>query len=75
MTARVCVCGDTLTMIGAGATAILMAADAVLAASTMEMAVRMMEADAANCAGAVYVMALPEALEVAESVPHAPGLH
>ena len=40
-------------MIGAGAKAILMAADAVLAASTMEVAVRMMEADAANCAGAV----------------------
>jgi hypothetical protein len=52
-----------------------MAADAVLAASAMEVAVRLMEADAANCAGAVYVMALPEALEVAERVPHAPGLH
>ena len=53
MTARVCDCGEMLTMMGAGATAILMAVDAVLAASAMEVAVRMMEAGAANCAGAV----------------------
>ena len=38
---------------GAGETAMTMAADADLAASAIEVAVRRIEADAANCGGAV----------------------
>src|SRR5260221_11538036 len=59
-------------MTAAGA-AMVMAAEAGLAGSAMGVAVRMTEGDAGICNGAVYVTAAPEALEVAESKPHAPG--
>jgi len=45
--------GETLTTMGAGETAMTMAADADLAASAIEVAVRRIEADAASCEGAV----------------------
>src|ERR1700682_4109700 len=51
----------------------VMAAKADWAASEMEVAVRMMEGEAGICDGAVYVMTAPEALEVADITPHAPG--
>ena len=51
----------------------VMAAEADWAASEMEVAVRMMEGEAGICDGAVYVMTAPEALEVADITPHAPG--
>lgn len=50
----------------------VMAAEAGLAGSAMGVAVRMTEEDAGICDGAVYVTAAPEALELAESTPHAP---
>src|SRR5258706_4530404 len=59
-------------MTAAGA-AMVMAAEAGLAGSAMGVAVRMTEGDAGICNGAVYVTAAPEALEVAESKPDAPG--
>jgi hypothetical protein len=51
----------------------VMAAEAGLAGSAMGVAMRMTEGDAGICGGAVYVTAAPEALELAESKPHAPG--
>jgi hypothetical protein len=51
----------------------VMDAAATLAASAIAVAVSMMEGDAGIRDGAVYVMGAPEALEVAESSPHAPG--
>jgi hypothetical protein len=50
------------------------AAEADFAGTATEVAVRTMEAGPDTWAGAVYVMAPPEALALAESVPHAPGL-
>ncbi len=74
MTVSVWVCGETLTVMGAAGAAMETAAEADFAGSATEVAVRTMEAEADICDGAVYVMAAPEALEAAESVPHAPGL-
>jgi hypothetical protein len=59
---------------GAAGSAIEMAAEADFAGTAMELAVRTMEPDLGICEGAVYVMAVPEALEAAESMPQAPGL-
>ena len=59
---------------GAAGSAIEMAAEADFAGTATEVAVSTMELDAAVCEGAVYVIEAPEALEVAESSPHAPGL-
>jgi hypothetical protein len=43
--------------------------------SKIEVAVRITDDDTGICDGAVYVMAAPEALGVAESVPQLPGAH
>jgi hypothetical protein len=50
-------------------------ATAVLLPSVTEVAVSVTAAGAGTLAGAVYVMATPEALEAAESVPQAAPLH
>jgi hypothetical protein len=59
---------------GAAGNAIEMAAEADFAGTAMEVAVRTMSPAPDICDGAVYVMAVPEALEAAEIVPQAPGL-
>ena len=49
----------------------MMVATDDLVPSATEVAVRVTVGDVGRAAGAVYVMAAPEALEVGESVPHA----
>ena len=70
---RAWLCGEMLTLIAAAGTAMAMAAEADFAPSVSEVAVITMEADADICDGAVYVIGAPEALDVAERVPHALG--
>jgi hypothetical protein len=49
-------------------------AEADLAGLAIDVAVSATEAEPDTCDGAVYVMAVPEVLDAAESVPQAPGL-
>jgi hypothetical protein len=67
--------GDTLTAMapGAAVTVIVVSADFVL--SVTEVAVSVTVAGDGTLAGAVYVMGAPEALDAAETVPHAAPLH
>ena len=60
--------GERLKLIGA--TRATVAGGDDLLGSATEVAVRLTAADEGICEGAVYVMATPEALVVAESVPH-----
>ena len=66
---RLCVAGATLTPIVGTAVTVITAVP-LLAPSATEVAVRVTVAGAGTELGAVYVMATPEALEVAETVPH-----
>src|SRR6266403_3327646 len=70
---RAWLCGEMRTLMPAAGTVMPMAAEADFAASATDVAVRIMEAGADICDGAVYVMAVPEALEVVERLPHATG--
>jgi hypothetical protein len=73
--ATVAVVCDKLTAIGAGgAGATVIAAAAVFVASDTDLAVSVTLAGVGALAGALYVIAVPEALLAAESVPHAAPL-
>ena len=61
--------GDTVTTMAPGRAVTVIVAAADLVPSATEVAVRVTVAGDGTFAGAVYVMAVPEALEVAESVP------
>jgi hypothetical protein len=58
-----------------GAAVTVMVAETVRVLSATDFAVNVTVAGAGTLAGAVYVMATPEALEAAESVPQAAPLH
>ena len=70
----VCACGATLTVSWPSGTAMVIAADADFFGSATELAVRTTAAAAGIPDGAVYVIGDPEALVLAESVPHALAL-
>jgi hypothetical protein len=68
--------GFTVTTIAAGAAEVsvrVVTADFV--ASAIEVAVRVTVAGAGTVAGAVYVIAVPEALEAADIVPQVAPVH
>ena len=66
--------GDTVTTIAPAAAVIVMVAAADLVPSEIDVAVRDTAAGAGTFAGALYVTAAPDALELADSVPQAAPL-
>jgi hypothetical protein len=66
---------DSDTATGASAVATVIVADADFVPSATEVAVRVTVAGLGTFAGAVYVIGVPEALVVADSVPQAAPEH
>jgi hypothetical protein len=67
--------GVTATLIGTGAAVMVSVAVAVLDVSATDVAVSVTVAGDGTAAGAVYVIATPEALDVADSVPQDTPVH
>jgi hypothetical protein len=69
--ATLAVVGDSVTAIAAAFDVIVIVAAADLVLSLTEVAVSVTVAGAGMLAGAVYVMAAPDALDIADTVPQA----
>ena len=66
---------ETVTLIAGGAAVTVIVTEADFVVSATEVAVSITVAGVGTLAGAIYVMDPPDALDVADNVPHAAPLH